>query len=142
MCFNGGKYLCHPDIETETPELYFRDGVHLSDVGYDFMLLRITDLLDEYGAEFLGRKSLYGGKFRGRQSLSAIVHGYNIVMICQRCAGLQLLGLVDGLPIMFVLFGEYVNQGSPSHMFVLWVGQLLRFERSGCSLTQWCCWAR
>ena len=56
VCFNGGKYLCHPDIETETPGLYFRDGIHLSDVGYDFMLLRITDLLNEYGAEFWGEQ--------------------------------------------------------------------------------------
>ena len=54
--FNGGKYFCHPDTETETPGLYFRDGVHLSDEGYDFMLLRITDLLEEFGAEFWGKQ--------------------------------------------------------------------------------------
>jgi hypothetical protein len=56
MNFNGGKFLSHSDISSDTPGLYFRDGVHLSDVGYDFMLLSIRDLLDECRAEFWGER--------------------------------------------------------------------------------------
>ena len=46
MSSMGGHFIKHSDITADTPGMYFEDGVHLSDVGYDFMLLNINDILD------------------------------------------------------------------------------------------------
>ena len=41
----GGYFVKH-DINIDTPGMYFRDGVHLSDVGYDMFLLSLTSLFE------------------------------------------------------------------------------------------------
>lgn len=48
MTHNGGQYIKHEDIETETAGLYFRDGIHLSDIGYDIMLLGFKDIFEKF----------------------------------------------------------------------------------------------
>lgn len=47
VTFIGGRYVAHEDITSDTPGLYFRDGVHLSDVGSDLFLLSFKTLLEE-----------------------------------------------------------------------------------------------
>ena len=44
---DGGIFVNHEDITVDTPGLFFRDGVHLSDVGNDLFLLNVTDALEE-----------------------------------------------------------------------------------------------
>jgi hypothetical protein len=56
VVFDGGKFISYPDIDVDTPGLYFGDGIHLSDVGYDFILLNMKELFDELGAEFWGEQ--------------------------------------------------------------------------------------
>lgn len=44
--FCGSYYVSHLDIATDTPGLYFRDRVHLSDIGYAVMVLSIKEVLE------------------------------------------------------------------------------------------------
>ena len=41
----GGMFIQHADITPETPGFYFRDGVHLSDIGTDLFLFNIKEAL-------------------------------------------------------------------------------------------------
>ena len=43
---DGGIFLPHSDISVDTPGFYYKDGVHLSDVGTDLFLLSFRDALE------------------------------------------------------------------------------------------------
>ena len=43
----GGRFVAHEDITADTPGLYFRDGVHLSDVGSDLFLWSCRNTLED-----------------------------------------------------------------------------------------------
>ena len=44
--FLGGDFITHDEINAETPGFYFRDGIHLSDVGCDMFLLAIKESIE------------------------------------------------------------------------------------------------
>ena len=46
-CYLGVFFLAHEDIKSDTPGFYFADGVHLSDVGNDIILLSICEVLEK-----------------------------------------------------------------------------------------------
>ena len=45
--FLGGHFIPHEDIGVDTPGLYYRDGIHLSDVGCDMFLLSVKHFLEK-----------------------------------------------------------------------------------------------
>lgn len=49
MQYKGrGVFIEHPEITTDTPGLYGRDGIHLSDIGSDIFMLDIREALRMY----------------------------------------------------------------------------------------------
>ena len=46
ISYIGGSFITHEEITTDTPGFYFRDGIHLSDVGCDMFLLSCKDSLE------------------------------------------------------------------------------------------------
>ena len=46
VLYLGGQFIEHEDIKADTPGFYFRDGVHLSDIGTDLFLLSCRDTLE------------------------------------------------------------------------------------------------
>lgn len=48
VMYNGrGVFIDHPEITADTPGLYITDGVHLSDIGSDILMLDIREALQD-----------------------------------------------------------------------------------------------